>query len=243
MSCNNYGKDKVILRLKGDAEGVFVKRLNRFLATVKIGKETHYAHVHDPGRLGELLYQGNLVLLKKYPKKGRKTEWELIAAKYNDDWIFTNSKFHRIISERILGNENISPLGKLDEIKPEVKVGKSRIDYLAIKNGKKIWIEVKGCTLMKDGVALFPDAPTERGRRHVNELIKLKKSGDRAAIIFLVFVKARCFAPHKSTDPEFARTFFHAIDNGVEIYPLLFHYTGEEVIFCGHMDLCHTGKN
>jgi len=242
MPSDNNGKGKIVLTIKGDVVGVFIKRLNRFLATVKIGKDIHYVHVHDPSRLGELLYPGNKVLLKKYSKKHRKTAWELIAAKYKERWVFTNSKFHRLISERILQDNEISPLGKLDEIRPEVTIGKSRIDYLAIKNGRKVWIEIKGCTLEKNSIALFPDAPTERGRRHLEELIKLKNSGDEAIIIFLVFVKALCFAPNNATDPKFAKIFLKALKNRVGVYPLLLDYNGFEIKFYGLLKLCNYEK-
>ncbi len=241
MPRHNNGENKVVLKISGDAIGIFIERKNRFLASVEIDETPHEVHVHDPGRLNELLYPGNRVLLKKYPLGKRKTEWELIAADKNGGWIFTNSKFHRKISETILRDALISPLGSLDSLKAEVRTGRSRIDFLAKKDGRRIWIEVKGCTLEKNGVALFPDAPTARGRRHVEELIHLKEEGDDAAIIFLVFVDAVCFKPNRETDIEFSRAFEKAMKNGVEIYPLMLSYDSRSIRFERIMKLC--GEN
>ncbi len=239
MPSHNNGKGKVILEIQGDAEGIFLERVNRFLARVKIGEREEYAHVHDPGRLKELLYPGNSVILKKYPKKGRRTEWEIIAARYKGGWIFTNSKFHRVISERILKDIEISPLGKLEELRAEVRIGKSRIDYMAIRNGEKIWIEVKGCTLERNNVALFPDAPTERGRRHVEELHKIIKDGGKAALMILVFhADVKCFSPNREMDKEFSEAYRDAIGEGLEVYPIVLDYDGRRIRFLGYLPLC-----
>ncbi len=238
MPCDNNGKDKVILEIEGDNEGIFVERPNRFISIVEINGQKEYAHVHDPGRLKELLYPGNKVLLKKYEGGIRKTKWEILAAKKDSKWIFVNSKFHRQISEIILKNERLSPIGVIEDLHPEVKVGKSRIDFLAIRDGKKVWIEIKGCTLERNGVALFPDAPTERGKRHVEELLNMKKMGDDAVIIFLIFVNASCFRPNYETDEKFSRSLYKAMEHGVSVYPLLLNYDGRAIKFEKLLQLC-----
>ena len=105
-------------------------------------------------------------------------------------------------------------------------------------DGKKIWVEVKGCTLAVDGVALFPDAPTKRGTRHLCHLMEAKEGGAESAILILVFrPDARCFAPNSETDPEFSKTFFSAIDAGVEVYPILFQYKDSIVHYLGKIPL------
>lgn len=238
MPRNNNGKNKVILKIEGDVEGTFIERPNRFISLVRINEHEEYAHVHDPGRLRELLYPGNKVLLKKYVGGKRKTKWEVLAAKKGSRWVFVNSKFHREISERILRDEKLSPIGMVEELLPEVKVGNSRIDFLAIKNGKKVWVEIKGCTLEKNGVALFPDAPTERGRRHVEELLNMKNNGDNAALIFLVFVNASCFRANQETDEKFSHSLRKAMKSGVSVYPLLLNYDGKEITFEKIIQLC-----
>ncbi len=239
MPSNNYGESKVIFTLPYDSKGIFLERPNRFLGKVLINDKEELVHIHDPGRLSELLYKGNEVLLKKYNKEKRKTKWELIGAKYKGNWIFTNSKFHRIISQRILEDPAISPFGRVDEIKAEVKIGKSRIDYLLIKNKKRIWVEVKGCTLEENNIALFPDAPTIRGRRHVEELKNMIYKGDDASLLILVFhPHVKCFAPNEKKDEKFAESYWNAINNGLRVYPSLLQYDGRNIIFKGYTSLC-----
>ncbi|MCD6370194.1 MAG: DNA/RNA nuclease SfsA [Thermoplasmata archaeon] len=239
MPRHNNGKDKVIFNIPADAEGTFIRRLNRFAREILIHGMNFYAHIHDLGQLEELLYFGNSVLLKSYRKVvGRKTEWELLAARLKDSWIFVNSKFHRIFAERIFKDPSISPFGEIDDMTPEIRVGNSRLDFLLRKNGKRIWVEVKGCTLIRNSKALFPDAPTSRGRRHVNELLNLKARRDDAALVILVFIPASCFAPNAATDSEFAQIFCDAVKAGIEVRPLLLAYDGNSIIFCGEIPLC-----
>ncbi len=217
MSGHNSGEDKVevgvpLIRIPWDAEGVFVERPNRFLGVVDVIHPEvlmgERVHVRDPGRLKELLYRGNRVLLKRAVGEGRLTEWDLIAARGGGEWVLVHSGYHREISRRILENTDISPLGPITPLRAEVSVGHSRLDFLArTADGRDAWIEVKGCTLARDGVALFPDAPTERGRRHLRALMDIRGRGVDAHVIMLVFREAECFAPNAETDPEFASLF------------------------------------
>ncbi len=226
-----------------DARGIFKIRLNRFVGLVDITwpvKERDVKiHIHDSGRLSELLYDGNEILLRKPQSDGhRKTKWDLVAARFKDQWVLTNSGMHRKIAEWIF-TAGI-PFGKLKEIIPEVKSGQSRLDFLLVKgNDERVWVEVKGCTLTIDGRATFPDAPTVRGRKHVEELINLRKSGERSAIVFLVMRRdSVCFYPNVETDPEFSRTFFMALDAGVEVYPLLFEFRPPRLMYIGRLKVC-----
>lgn len=235
-----------VMEIPWDAKATFISRPNRFLGIVDITspkkdkKRNVKVHVHDPGRLEELLYPGNRVLLRKAKNKNRKTKWDVIAAFYDGDWILVHSGYHRAIAEWVLNSNKVSPFGKVTNITPEARIGKSRLDFLLEKkNGKKTWVEVKGCTLARDGVALFPDAPTERGRRHLKTLIKLKKEGDDAAIIILVFRSdARCFAPNGETDPKFSDTFYKAVDTGVQVYPLVFKFENSTVYYINKIPIC-----
>ncbi|UCG69943.1 MAG: DNA/RNA nuclease SfsA [Thermoplasmata archaeon] len=234
-----------VMEIPWDAKGIFRSRPNRFLGIADITsskkekKRKVKVHVHDPGRLKELLYPKNQVLLRKATTKNRKTKWDLIAANHNKEWILVRSGFHRQIAEWIIKNPEVSPFGGIKSFKPEAKFGKSRLDFLLTKNsGKKIWVEVKGCTLAKEGVALFPDAPTERGRRHLQHLIKAKEKGDEAVIMILVFrPDAESFAPNKETDPKFSDIFFKAVDVGVWVYPFLFRYEDEMILYNGKIPL------
>ena len=228
-----------ILEISWDAQAIFLSRPNRFLGVVKlVTPVSEYleekVHIHDPGRLKELLYPGNSVLLKREDGKGRKTKWDVIAAQCGEEWVFIHSGYHRAIAEEIVKKEELNPFGMLRGWKAEVKMGSSRIDFiLNLMEGGELALEVKGCTLAKGGVALFPDAPTERGKRHLESLMKYRKRGKRAGLLLLVFRSdAVCFSPNWETDPKFAETFKKAVEAGVEIYPLLLNYSKERKKIC-----------
>ncbi|RLF70900.1 MAG: DNA/RNA nuclease SfsA [Thermoplasmata archaeon] len=237
--------NEAVIKFSGLKEGRFLERPNRFTAVVDIpGEGAVKAHLHDPGRLEEILTRGRKVLLKSAVGRGRKTQYDVIAGEAAGSWVFIHSGYHRRISKWIIQKEVVEELGKVEELKDEVRWGRSRMDHL-LKNsrGEVVLIEVKGCTLTRDGVALFPDAPTERGRRHLEELIRAEEKGMRAAVIFLVFRQdSRCFLPNGETDPAFEEVFFRALSRGVEIYPLLFSFNGEEVLYLRRLPLCSETK-
>ncbi len=223
-----------LMRIVPDAEGTFVSRPNRFLGIVDInGVGEQEVHVHDPGRLRELLYPGNRVLVRRAQGGKRRTAWDLIAAKNDGDVILVNSAFHRGMVEKILELGLIPQLCQLKDVRAEVKVGDSRLDFMLTTNeGDEIAVEVKGCTLAIGGRALFPDAPTTRGARHVRELTEFVRKGGRAAIIVLVFrPEATSFSPNASTDPVFTEALRKAVDAGVECYPLGLELTDHVVRF------------
>jgi sugar fermentation stimulation protein A len=242
------------LDLKCDELAVVLERPNRFLGIVdiidsrtgKVKSKSVKAHVHDPGRLKEILYPGNNVLLKKPDKKklkDRKTKWDVIAGWVGEQWVLIHSGYHRILVERIL-NEKICPLGQLSNIKPEVKFGDSRLDFLVTHpDGHETYLEVKGCTLTKDGRALFPDAPTERGTRHLRSLMLAKERRYGAGIIILVFrADSECFAPNSETDPKFTETFKAARAAGVEVYPMVLKYQDSVITFERMVPVCPDRK-
>ncbi len=219
-----------------DQLATVLSRPNRFIVIarpVDFGKTTTQLKIHlrDPGRLKELIFPGNKILIRYANSPGRKTQWDLIAAQHEKEWILVNSGFHSKIAEAVIRNRSTSPFGqvKRKQIKREVVCGNSRLDFLiSTQADEKIYMEVKGCTLSRDKVALFPDAPTKRGRRHLEELIKLSREGMRTAVMFLVFRKeSRFFRPNRKTDPGFAQALQLAHSNGVEIYPVLLEYRRE----------------
>ncbi len=221
-----------LLKIENLKEAVFIDRPNRYLANVMIDDEMVLVHVHDPGRLKELLYPQNRCLVKHVPGDKRKTQWDMIAAQKADEYVLVHSGYHRYIAEAILNDEAINPFGVFSTIKAEVKYGQSRIDFVAqvempVQNRslvttptETIWVEVKGCSLSEDGVAMFPDAPTVRGTRHLEELMHIKASGDRAGVLLLVLSDAQWFVPKRDTDPKFYEAFYRALDKGVEIHPI-----------------------
>ncbi len=233
-----------VMEIPWDARGTFRGRPNRFLGIVDIKepfkRKGVKVHIHDPGRLPEILFEGNTVYLKKAHGKSRKTAWDLIAGEVEGKTVFTNSSYHRGISTWYI--ENIKPFGEFKILKPEYPFGESRLDFLVKNSHEETLVEVKGCTLAEDGVALFPDAPTSRGRRHVEELIKAMREGKGAAVIFLVFrEEAKCFSPNWKTDPEFSRALQEGMEKGLRILLPVFSYRDGILYFKGHIKPCHTG--
>ena len=219
-----------LLTVEASSEGEVVERENRFLVSFRRNGVVDYAHLHDPGRLKELIYPGNRLLLKKAFNTSRKTSWDVIAAMSPGGWVFVHSGYHSAIAQAIV-EKGLLPW-KVVSCEREVRLGKSRIDFLLRTESGSIWLEVKGCTLARDGVALFPDAPTERGRRHIEELKYATERGERSAVLFLVFRRdAQCFSPNWETDPEFSKTLKKAKEEGVEVLAYLLSYDGHLVSF------------
>ena len=238
--------DRVVDRVPWDLEAVVVSRPNRFLLIADVIKDgggvisNERIHVHDPGRLKEIIFPGNRIRIKSATKPGRTTAWDLVFGMVGGDWVLVNSSNHRKISESILTDPDLTPIGNISEIQPEFRIGKSRLDFrLILEDGDYCFVEVKGCTLTKNGKALFPDAPTTRGTRHLRELVSLKKNGHRSAVIFLVLGPSpQCFSPNSETDPEFTKAFDDATKAGVEIYPLRLHAEDDGIILDGLVPLC-----
>ncbi|MGM0770858.1 MAG: DNA/RNA nuclease SfsA [Halobacteriota archaeon] len=211
---------EVVIEIPWDSEGILLSRINRFLGVVDITSYSgspsdirgEMVHIHDPGRLEDLLYPGNELLLKKASNPNRKTGWDVIAAKADDGWILINSAFHRKIAEWAIWNEVCPFFEGLDSVTAEKKLGDSRLDFLLEKGDTNIWVEVKGCTLINGNKAMFPDAPTVRGKRHIEELIKAVRAGDEALLLILVFrTDAKCFVPNEVIDPDLAEIFREAV--------------------------------
>lgn len=203
--------------------GKFIERPNRFIAEVEIDGKIEKCHVHDSGRIRELLFQGNEIGVRRAGNlEKRKTAFDVICAltSEKDERVLINSSFHRYISENILKDSEISPFGEVDSVRAEVKIGESRLDYLLTRGEEKIWVEVKGVSLSEDRVAKFPDAPSVRACKHLKELISLKENGDRSAVLLLVFRDSDKFRPKYETDKEFSKLFYEAREKGVEIYPI-----------------------
>ncbi len=235
---------KKIYEVPWDTEAKFIDRPNRFVANVRLedGRE-EVVHVHDSGRLQELLFPENNVKIRRAENPNRKTKWDMISAEASDgEDILINSAHHRYISQNLLTDPEVSPFGEVDSLKAEVKYGKSRIDYLLEKDGDKIWVEIKGVSLSKDRVAAFPDAPSVRAVKHLNELIELKEAGNRAAVVLLILRSSDYFRPKWETDPKFSDAFYEAIERGVEVYPLQFELVGRDIIYKGLLPIGEKGE-
>ena len=206
--------------IKNLITGKFVDRPNRFIVTFQRGDKLENAHLRDPGRLKELLTPDVDLLLRHALKLGnRKTKYDVIGVLKGNLWILINSGFHSDIAADLIDSQIIAELKGYSVEKREYTYGKSRIDFfLAGENEEKMLVEVKGCTLVEDGHALFPDAPTLRGKRHVEELMSAKKEGLSASILFLILCEdALEFSPNFKMDPAFSAALETAYQNGVNV--------------------------
>ena len=157
--------------------GVFLERLNRFVARVRVDGTELSVHVRNTGRCRELLVPGNVVWLLKSGNPARRTGYDLIAVERADGKLINMDSLapNRVAEEWL----RAGGMGEIANLRAEVRVGDSRFDFRAESGGRPFFIEVKGCTLEKGGVARFPDAPTLRGLKHVRELTELAKKGNR----------------------------------------------------------------
>ena len=199
--------------------GIFQERPNRFLALIKFENEILPTFLPNPGRMQELLTPGTEVILRKVLKENRKTSYDLIGVFHNDLMVSVDSRVPNKLVLEALKNRDIEELLEYNIIKPEYGYGHTRFDFFLANEHEKCLLEVKSCTLVKDGVAMFLNAKTERGRRHVRDLVKAKKEGYRACMLFIVQrTDAHVFVPNDETDPEFGKVLRDAAVRGVEVY-------------------------
>lgn len=197
----------------------FIRRPNRFQAYVKINDEDIMVHVPNTGRCKEILIPGTTVILREENNPTRKTRYDLIGGYKKDKFINIDSQIPNKVVEEALKLGNIKKLKKYNIIKREKTYGNSRFDFKLNNNlGEEYYLEVKGVTLEEDGVTRFPDAPTERGVKHVLELIEVKKEGLGAGILFLIQMNdVKYFTPNKEMDKNFSEALSLANKSGVDI--------------------------
>ena len=215
-------------------EGIFHERPNRFTVIFESPGIREKAHLRDPGRLKELLLpEAKLLLRPALNTANRKTKYDVIAVENEGIWVLINSGFHSDLAAELIESWIIPQLSSYSVERREYSFGKSRIDFLlkhddaiakdVSENGSnmlpsKMLLEVKGCTLVEDGHGKFPDAPTIRGKRHLEELIKAKKEGMNSAVLFLIPREdAEIFSPNWEMDKEFSKTLEHADASNVLI--------------------------
>ncbi|HPU63272.1 MAG TPA: DNA/RNA nuclease SfsA, partial [Mobilitalea sp.] len=163
--------------------GTFIGRPNRFIAHIDIDGEQVISHVPNTGRLKELLVPGAPVIVSYHPEDSRKTKYELRMVKKKDSWVSIDSQLPNALAYEAVAKGLIKELSGYSQIKKEVTYQNSRFDLqLTDENGQICFVEVKGVTLEKDGWSYFPDAPTERGRKHIDELIHAAGCGYKVAL-------------------------------------------------------------
>lgn len=208
------------MEYKNIAKATFLSRPNRFIAHVEHEGQLQICHVKNTGRCRELLIPGSTVYIQKASNPNRKTPYSLIAVeKQGRLFNIDSSAPNQVFAEWV--RSQASPLGQPLFIKPETTYHSSRLDFYIETKQSNLFAEVKGVTLEENGVLLFPDAPTQRGIKHVEELCRAKQEGYQAVIAFILQVEgASYFTPNYRTHPEFGQALQIAASQGVNIFAI-----------------------
>lgn len=210
---------KIHIPFKPTEAGRFVARLNRFVAKVEINGEEVEAHIATSGRLTELFVPGAAVLLERSNSPKRRTVFSLRAVWYHQTWVSIDAQLPNKLIKQALVTKALPPFAQCEFVRSEPVYSSGRFDFLLAEDGQAVYVEVKSVTLVEDGVALFPDAPTARGRRHLSHLADLQREGCRCAVIFIIQRgDADYFAPNQRTDLQFGQALRQAVAAGVEPY-------------------------
>lgn len=195
--------------------GTFLQRPNRFIAHVQIDDKTEICHVKNTGRCRELLPEGAKVWCQKSHNPARKTKFDLITVQKGDRLINMDSQAPNAAAKEWLQNGG---LGEISDLRSETVHGDSRFDFSFTLDGKKCFLEVKGVTLENDGVCAFPDAPTQRGVKHLQGLTRAAQEGFGAFVLFVIqMADVKYLHPNDATDPAFGSALREAAQNGVTV--------------------------
>ena len=228
-------RQKPIIFYENTVQGSFIKRLNRFTAEVLIDGKKEIVHVKNTGRLRELLVPEAKITLQKASDPARKTAYDLISVyKTGLEWVNIDSLVpNALMKQELLGLD-------YDIVKPEYTYGQSRFDFYMERGGEKFLREVKGCTLASDlerGIGLFPDAPTERGVKHLNELAEAAQEGYHCSIAFVIQMNGiHSVLPNNETQPEFGQALRRAADAGVRIAYYGCHVEADSIEITGAVE-------
>ena len=208
------------LDLGGDlVEGIFLERVNRFLAMVEVDGREVGVHVANSGRMKELFVPGFRVLVRSVASEHRKTKFDLVLVDVGTALVSADSRApNALVAEGVL-NGHLKQFASFSEMYREVTFGDSRLDLMLEGRTGRCYIEAKSVTLVENGVGLFPDAPTVRGAKHLRTLEAVVEAGHRAAVIFVIQRSdVTVFATSDSSDPDLARALRSAVSVGVEAY-------------------------
>lgn len=203
------------MRYENMVPGVFLARPNRFIAHVEIEGQEQIVHVKNTGRCRELLPAGAKVWCQHWDNPSRKTKYDLILVQKGERLICMDSQAPNAAAKEWLLNGG---LGQIEELKGEYTHGDSRFDFSFVKDGRRCFLEVKGVTLENDGVCAFPDAPTQRGVKHLQGLTRLAQEGYGAYVLFVIqMADVKYLHPNDATDPAFGNALREAKRQGVEV--------------------------
>ncbi len=213
-------------------KGIFLERLNRFIAMVEVDGKKEICHVKNTGRCKELFISGRAVYLSVSDNPNRKTKYDLIAVEKNGVLVNVDSQAPNAVFLE-WAKENISDLSY---IKAEVTNGDSRFDFCYKAGERNVYTEVKGVTLEENGVVRFPDAPTERGIKHLHGLMRLKQKGYDAEVVFVVQMEhAQSFSPNDDTHPQFGAALREAASSGVAVRAFVCKILPDEIRIKGEI--------
>ncbi len=201
--------------------GIFLARPNRFVARVEIGGKIETVHVKNTGRCRELLPAGAEVWCQRAANPNRKTQFDLITVRKDARLINMDSQAPNIAAGEWLRGGG---LGEIRDLKAESVHGDSRFDFSFTRDGRQCFLEVKGVTLETDGVCAFPDAPTERGVKHLKGLTRAAREGFGAYVLFVIqMAQVESLHPNDATDPAFGLALREAAANGVRVLAMDCH--------------------
>lgn len=209
------------MRLHPDLEeATFVTRLNRFAALMRREGEDVMVHVANSGRMGELLRPENPMFVAPAPPGShRKTGYDLALVEVDGVYVSADARLPNLLVQEAFVDHRLPEFAGYDRVTREVALEDSRIDLLLSGAARQCYVEVKSVTLVEDGVGLFPDAPTQRGSKHVLSLQRAVERGDRAAVFFVIQrPDAHSLTPNQAADPRFCRSLSDAVELGVEAY-------------------------
>ena len=203
------------MRYPNMVKGRFLSRPNRFIAHVEIGGAEQVVHVKNTGRCRELLPAGATVWCQEFDSPTRKTKYDLITVQKGHRLINMDSQAPNAAAKEWL---TAGGLGEIENLRSEVFHGDSRFDFAFQKDGKQCFLEVKGVTLENDGVCAFPDAPTQRGAKHLKGLTQAVKEGFGGYVLFVIQMSdVKYLHPNDATDPAFGAALREAAKAGVQV--------------------------
>ena len=215
--------------------GTFRARPNRFIAHIDIDGREQVCHVKNTGRCRELLTPGADVYCQESGNPARKTKYDLIAVRKGSRLINMDSQAPNAAAKEWLLRGG---LGQIEDLKPEFKHGDSRFDFSFLKDGKRCFLEVKGVTLETDGVCAFPDAPTDRGVKHLKGLTRAVQEGFGGYVLFVIQMEdVKYLHPNDVTDPAFGSALREAAAAGVEVLAMDCAVTPDSMVIRKHVDV------
>ena len=216
------------MRYDNMVPGIFLARPNRFIAHVEIEGQVEVVHVKNTGRCRELLPVGAEVWCQRSDNPNRKTKYDLITVRKGHRMINMDSQApNAAVKEWLLAGG----LGEIENLRPETFHGDSRYDFSFTRNGQTCFLEVKGVTLENDGICAFPDAPTQRGARHLRGLTEAAQNGYGAYVLFVIqMTDVQQLHPNDATDPDFGTALREAAANGVTVMAVDCHVTVDTMV-------------